>query len=56
MSRKDDDRYVKLVYLLFCLEGPDDPMIDAAIRGDDPDVRAVAEMIQYRMQKTRGAQ
>jgi hypothetical protein len=56
MAQKDDDRSVKLVYLLFCLEGPDDPMVDAALRGDDPDVRAIAEMIRYRMQKSRGDQ
>jgi hypothetical protein len=56
MAQKDEDRYVRMVYLLFCLEGPDDPMIDAAIRGDDPDVRAVAEMIRDRLQKGQGGQ
>jgi hypothetical protein len=56
MAQKDDDRYVRLIYLLYCLEGPDDPMIDAAIRGDDPIVRQIAEMIRYRLQRTQGTQ
>jgi len=43
MAQKDDDKLVRIAYLLYCLTGPDDPMIDAARRGDDANVRLVAE-------------
>jgi hypothetical protein len=43
MAQKDDDKLVRIAYLLYCLTGPDDPMIDAARRGDDADVQLVAE-------------
>jgi hypothetical protein len=43
MAQKDDDKLVRIAYLLNCLTGADDPMIDAARRGDDADVRLVAE-------------
>jgi hypothetical protein len=56
MAQKDKDRHVQLMYLLFCLTGPDDPMIDAAKRGEDPDIRVVAEMMQNRILPARGAQ
>jgi hypothetical protein len=56
MAQKDQDRHVQLMYLLFCLTGPDDPMIDAAIRGDDPDVRVMAEMMQSRILPARGTE
>jgi hypothetical protein len=49
MAQQDDDRHVRLMYLLYCLTGPDDPMIDAARRGSDPDVRAVADMMYDRL-------
>jgi tetratricopeptide (TPR) repeat protein len=56
MAQKDDDKYVRMVYLLFCVDGPDDPMIDAAIRGDDPEVRQIAELMRYRLQRSEDAQ
>jgi hypothetical protein len=46
MAQKDESKLVRLAYLLNCLTGPDDPMIDAGKRGNDPDVRAVAEMME----------
>jgi hypothetical protein len=49
MAQKDENRYVRMMYLLYCLTGPDDPMIDAARRGSDPDVRAVADMMYDRL-------
>ncbi|MHC4767255.1 MAG: hypothetical protein ACYTEI_00930, partial [Planctomycetota bacterium] len=45
MAQTDEDRHVQLIYLLYCLTGPDDPMIDAARRGSDPEVRAVADVM-----------
>ncbi len=51
MARKDDDKVVRIAYLLYCLSGADDPMIDAARRGDDADVRRVAEMMHARIER-----
>ena len=51
MARKDDDKIVRISYLLYCLAGADDPMIDAARRGDDDDVRRVAEMMYARIER-----
>ncbi len=47
MARRDPRRLVQMSYLLYCLTGLDDPMIDAAKRGDDPVVRSVAELMEY---------
>jgi hypothetical protein len=55
MAQKDEDRHVRLMYLLNCLTGPDDPMIDAARRGSDPDIRAVAEIMHDRILAARAA-
>ena len=52
MARKDPDKLVRIAYLLYCLTGADDPMIDAARRGDDPDVRLVAEMMHDRISRS----
>jgi len=46
VARRSDDRHVQMAYLLSCSSGPDDPMIDAAMRGDDEDIRIVAEAIR----------
>jgi hypothetical protein len=51
MARKDEDKIVRISYLLYCLAGADDPMIDAARRGDDDDVRRVAEMMYARIER-----
>jgi hypothetical protein len=53
IAQKDDHRLVRLSYLLYCLTSEDDPMIDAAKRGDDPKVQAVAEMMQQRIAALR---
>ncbi|MCZ6835015.1 MAG: hypothetical protein O7G85_04505 [Planctomycetota bacterium] len=45
-ARKSDQHLVKLAYLLFQVTGPDDPMLDAAMRGDDETTRIIAEMIR----------
>ena len=55
MAQKDEDRHVRLMYLLYCLTGPDDPMIDAARRGSDPDVRAVADVMHEMLRPARAA-
>jgi hypothetical protein len=55
MAQTDDNRHVQLMYLLYCLTGVDDPMIDAARRGSHPDVRAVAE-VMYEVMLARDAQ
>jgi hypothetical protein len=45
MAQTDENKHVRLMYLLYCLTSPDDPMIDAARRGSDPDIRALAEVM-----------
>ena len=45
MAQTDENKHVRLMYLLYCLTGSDDPMIDAARRGSDPDVRALADVM-----------
>ncbi|MHC5048700.1 MAG: hypothetical protein ACYTGY_19420 [Planctomycetota bacterium] len=49
MAQTDQDKRVQMMYLLYCLTGLDDPMIDAARRGSDTDVAAVAEMMHDRL-------
>jgi len=49
MAQKDDDKLVRIAYLLYCLTGADDPMIDAARRGDDASLRLVAETMYARI-------
>ncbi len=49
MAQKDDHKLVRISYLLYCLTGADDPMIDAARRGDDANVRLVAETMHARI-------
>jgi hypothetical protein len=53
MAQADGNKHVQLMYLLYCLTGPDDPMIDAARRGSDPDVRAVADVMYELVLPTR---
>jgi tetratricopeptide (TPR) repeat protein len=53
MARKSDDRLVKFAYLLFCLSGEDDPMLDAARRDTDPRVRELAEIGAELMRRAR---
>ena len=56
MAQKDDDKLVRIAYLLYCLTGADDPMIDAARRGDDANVRLIAETMYARIVGTSAAQ
>jgi hypothetical protein len=42
IARRSEDRHVRMIYLLFHLAGPDDPMLDAARRGDDETLRRLA--------------
>ena len=44
-ARSSDDRAVKLAYISHCLTGPDDPMLAAARRDEDPVVRRTAELL-----------
>lgn len=46
IAQKSTDRLVQLAYLLFFSSGATDPMIDAALRGDDPVLRRLAELIK----------
>lgn len=46
MARQSEHRLVKLAYLIYHLEGPSDPMLDAAKRGDDATLRRIAELIE----------
>lgn len=45
-ARKSAHHLVQLAYLLFQRTGPDDPMLDAALRDEDKTMRAVVEMIR----------
>ena len=45
MARKSSHRLVKLMYLLFQRTDLNDPMLDAALRGDDQAIRTIANMI-----------
>ncbi len=44
MARKSDNRLVKISYLFHCVDGVDDPMLDAARRDEDPVVRELADL------------
>ncbi len=52
----DDAKLVRIAYLLYCLTGADDPMIDAARRGDDANVRLIAETMHARIAGASAAQ
>jgi hypothetical protein len=45
-TRKDEDPLVRIAYLLYNLDGPDDPMLAAGFRTGDPDVQAIAELMR----------
>lgn len=47
MASQQTDKQVRISYLLYCLTGPDDPVLKAAKNGDDPDVRGVAELMEF---------
>ena len=43
VAQRSDDRLVKMVYLMFHLTGPSDPLLDIARGSDDPHIRRLAE-------------
>ena len=45
MARKSDSRLVRMVCLMLHRSGPNDPMLDAARRGDDPVLRDLADRL-----------
>lgn len=53
IARKSESRLVRLAYLLFQLAGPEDPMIDAARRGEDPALRQLAECMTRQLATAR---
>jgi hypothetical protein len=52
-ARKSEHRLVRLCYLAYHSTGLNDPMLDAAIRSDDPVVRRIGELL--RMESERAA-
>ncbi len=54
MARQDDNRLVRIAYLLYCLSGPHDPMIAAGKNADDEAVRLVAAMMESRIATLSG--
>ena len=55
MARKSTDKYVQISYLLFHVVDPADPMLDAAKRSDDPDVKYAAEFLESAMSRAAAA-
>lgn len=47
IARKSEDRLVRLAQLAFRVNQTDDPMIDAALRSDDPTLRRFAEVVRH---------
>lgn len=45
MARRDEDPLVRIAYLLYALDGPGDPALAASVRSNDPDVKAVADLM-----------
>jgi hypothetical protein len=45
MARKSESRLVRLACMLYHIDGKDDPMLDAARRGDDPTLHVLADRI-----------
>jgi hypothetical protein len=54
LAREDDNRLVRIAYLLYCLQGPLDPMIEAGKNDDDEGVRLVAAMMESRIAAVSG--
>ena len=47
MASQETDKQVRISYLLYCLTGPDDPVLKLAMNEDDPDVRGIAELMEF---------
>ena len=46
LARASEDHHVRMAYLVYRVSESDDPMLEAAIRGDDPVLRRCAELLQ----------
>lgn len=53
MARKSTNKYVQISYLLYHVENENDPMIEAAERSEDEDVRFMANLLREIMQKSQ---
>ncbi len=47
VASQQTDKQVRISYLLYCLTGPDDPVLKAAKNANDPDVRGIAELMEF---------
>ncbi len=50
LARRSTRRTVQLAYLMYKATGPDDPLIIAAEKGDDPTLKALVELVKPRLQ------
>ena len=55
MARKSPDKYVQISYLLYHVTDPSDPMLDAAKRSDDPDIRSAADVVEAAIKRAQAA-
>ncbi len=51
MARKSEEKLVRISYLLYRLSGPDDPMLAAAKRGTDDEVRVIADVVETALKR-----
>ena len=52
MAQKSTNKHVQISYLLYHVISIDDPMIEAAMRNDDKDVRFIAELLDKVLKKS----
>ena len=55
IARKSPDKYVQISYLLYQVADLSDPMLDAAKRSDDPDVRTAADVLEAAIKRAQAA-
>ena len=55
MARKSPDKYVQISYLLYHVTDSSDPMLDAAKRSDDPDIRSAADVVEAAIERAQAA-
>ncbi len=55
MARKSPDKYVRISYLLYHVTDRSDPMLDAARRSDDPDLRFAADIVEAAIDRAQAA-
>jgi hypothetical protein len=55
VARAQDDRLVRLAFLLHSLRGLDDPMLVTALNDDDPTLRAVGKLMKLGLERARQA-